>query len=143
MVKEFKSLFPYGSYLGCGNDRLSHNVAHTLFDFGVQKINPAINFIGGHEDTKHLDIWANNIECIPGIQVWYKDKYGRRTQRPLLFAIFEHLDIRFSGGAGKQFMGAGFHKSNMKGWQVQRLEPDKFILEICAYFNAIKEHHAL
>ena len=135
-MKTYKNMYG-GSWLyPPRNNKIGHNIAHTLYDFGVKSVKPCVHFIAGHEDTEHLDIWMTSFTCEPYIKVLVGKK-----ERPLLWAIMDELNISFSGCSSEDegYMQASFTDSHLLGWRVKRLSATELISSVCLYFEAIKE----
>lgn len=135
-MKQFKGIYPYGrSWLHFyGNSKIGHNIAHTLYDFGVTNVKPSVHFLAGHEDTDHLNLWLTSFICEPYIKV-----LTGKVERPLLWAILDELKIKFSGGCGERYMQASFSDSGLEGYRVKHSSASDLISSICLHFNAIKE----
>lgn len=130
-MKTYKTIFRYD--WNYENNDIGHSIARALYEYGIKIVRPSCHFIAGREDIDHIDIWMTSIVCEPCIKVLSKNK-----ERPLLWAILDELDIRFSGGASEEHMQASFVDSNLLGYRVKSRSAKEIISSTCLYFDAIK-----
>ena len=135
MLAKFKNIYNYGKLLPeYRNNDICHNLAKTLLDFGIEEVKICNLPKAGYNDLDHMNLWFNNFSCSPNIKVIYKEE-----EENLLWAICKSLNIRYSGGVGKNDCQIGVASLHGASYIVNYLTPQELFTKTYCYFYEMKK----